>query len=142
MKVLLVDCDSTIPNLALMRLAWYYKSLGYIVVLIRLCIPVYGKPKQKTVDCSGYDLAYVSAIFDTTPKHVAVIEGNCKVDYGGTGYDIGSSAGDDRGDGMNYPDSCGTVAEPGASSIAGSIGGDQQYSRSKTAGDNRSVRME
>ncbi len=88
MKVLLVDCDSTIPNLALMRLAWYYRMLGYIVELIRLGIPVYGKPKERVVDCSEYDLAFVSAIFDTTPKHVKIIAGNCKVDFGGTGYDI------------------------------------------------------
>jgi hypothetical protein len=88
MKVLLVDTDSTIPNLALMRLATYYKLLGYIVVLLKLGIPVYGKPKRRSVDCTGYDLAYVSAIFNTTPKHLTVIEGNCKVDYGGTGYDI------------------------------------------------------
>ena len=88
MKVLLVDTDSTIPNLALMRLATYYKLRGYIVVLLKLGIPVYGKPKQKTVDCTGYDLAYISAIFDTTPSHLTVIGGNCKVDYGGTGYDI------------------------------------------------------
>ena len=88
MKVLLVDCDSTIPNLALCRLSYYYKLLGYNIVLLKLGIPVYGKPKQRTVDCSGYDLAYISAIFDTTPKHVSVITGTCKVDYGGTGYDI------------------------------------------------------
>ena len=88
MNVLLVDCDSTIPNLALMRLSYYYKLLGWHVTLLKLGIPVYGKPKQRTVDCSGYDLAYISAIFDTTPKNVSVIEGNCKVDYGGTGYDI------------------------------------------------------
>jgi len=88
MRVLLVDADSTIPNLALMRLAMYYKLLGYIVVLVKLGIPVYGKPKPKVVDCSGYDMAFVSAIFDTTPKLVTVISGNCVVDYGGTGYDI------------------------------------------------------
>jgi hypothetical protein len=88
LTVLLVDADSTIPNLALMRLAWYYKALGYKVTLIKLGIPVYGKPKQRSVDCTGYDLAYISAIFDTTPSHLTVIEGNCKVDYGGTGYDI------------------------------------------------------
>ena len=88
MKILLVDCDSTIPNLALMRLATYYKLLGHIVVLLKLGIPVYGKPRDRTVDCSGYDMAYVSSIFDTTPKHLTFIEGDCKVDYGGTGYDI------------------------------------------------------
>jgi len=89
MKVLLVDCDSTIPNLALMRVSMYYKTtFGAEVTLIRLGIPVYGKPKQRTVDCGGYDLAYISAIFDTTPSYITVVESNCKVDYGGTGYDI------------------------------------------------------
>lgn len=88
MKVLLVDCDSTIPNLALMRLAWYYRALGYVIELIRLGIPVYGKPKDRFVDCSGYDIAFVSAIFDTTPQHVKIVSGTCKVDFGGTGYDI------------------------------------------------------
>jgi len=87
-RVLLIDCDSTIPNLALMRIAWYYRMLGYIVELVRLGIPVYGKPKDKEVDCSEYDLAFVSAIFDTTPQHVKIIAGNCIVDFGGTGYDI------------------------------------------------------
>ncbi len=88
MKVLLVDADSTIPNLALMRVSMYYKtSIGAEITLLKLGVPVYGKPKQKTVDCTGYDLAFISAIFDTTPFHLTVIEGDCKVDYGGTGYD-------------------------------------------------------
>lgn len=87
-KILLVDCDSTIPNLALMRLSTYYKTAGDEVSLLKLGIPVYGKPKHKTVDCAGYDIAYVSAIFNTTPSHLTVIEGSCKVDYGGTGYNI------------------------------------------------------
>lgn len=88
MRVLLVDCDSTIPNLALMRLACYYRNLGNTIVLVRLGIPVYGKPKTKTIDCTDYDMAFISAIFDTTPQHVAVSVGDCVVDYGGTGYDI------------------------------------------------------
>jgi len=89
MKVLLVDCDSTIPNLALMRVSMYYKTtFGAEVTVLKLGIPVYGKPKQKTVDCTGYDFAYVSAIFDTTPPHLTIIKSGCKVDYGGTGYNI------------------------------------------------------
>jgi hypothetical protein len=88
MKILLVDCDSTIPNLALMRVSTYHKDKGDEVTLLKLGIPVYGKPKQRIVDCSGYDLAYISAIFNTTPTHLTVVEGNCKVDYGGTGYNI------------------------------------------------------
>lgn len=88
MKVLLVDCDSTIPNLALMRVSTYYKRIYAGVTLLKLGIPVYGKPKDRSVDCSGYDLAFVSAIFDTTPQRVKIIPGNCEIDYGGTGYNI------------------------------------------------------
>ena len=87
-KILLVDTDSTIPNLALMRLSSYYKNNGDEVKLEKLGIPVYGKPKEKTIDCIGYDLAFVSSIFDTTPVHLKIIEGDCKVDCGGTGFDI------------------------------------------------------
>jgi len=88
MKILLVDCDSTIPNLAICRLYAYWVSLGCFISFIKLGIPVYGKPKQKTIDCTGYDMAFISAIFDTTPKHINIISGDCKVDCGGTGYDI------------------------------------------------------
>jgi radical SAM superfamily enzyme YgiQ (UPF0313 family) len=53
-----------------------------------LGISVYGKPKKHTIDCNGYDLAFISAIFNTTPEKIEIIKGNCKVDCGGTGYDI------------------------------------------------------
>lgn len=87
-KILLVDCDSTIPNLALMRLSTHFKNNGDSVTLLKLGIPVYGHPKEKTIDCSGYDKAFISSIFDTTPQHLKIIKGGCEVDCGGTGFDI------------------------------------------------------
>ena len=87
-KILLVDCDSTIPNLALCRISTYHKTLGNEVTLIELHIPVYGKPKAHTIDCTNYDIAYISSIFDTTPKYLTIIKGKCVVDCGGTGFDI------------------------------------------------------
>lgn len=87
-NILLVDCDSVIPNLALMRVSTYHKQIGDQVTLLKLGIPVYGKPKRKFVDCNGYDKAYISAIFDTTCGKLDVTAGNCMIDYGGTGFDI------------------------------------------------------
>ena len=73
-KILLVDCDSTIPNLALMRISTHHKRLGDYVTLSRLGIPAYGKPKTKVADCRGYDMAYISAIFDTTPNQFRYLQ--------------------------------------------------------------------
>lgn len=88
-NTLIVDADSTIPNIAMCRLFRYKRKMGNCVKFIRLGIPVYGKPKSKIVDCSGFDEVYISAIFDTTPKHIKIINSdNCSVDCGGTGYDI------------------------------------------------------
>jgi radical SAM superfamily enzyme YgiQ (UPF0313 family) len=88
MRVLLVDCDSGIPNLAICRLYAYWLSVGAEISFIKLGISVYGKPKKYIIDCTEYDMAFISAIFDTTPQKVEIIKGNCKVDCGGTGYDI------------------------------------------------------
>ena len=88
-KILLVDSDSTIPNLALMRISSYHKKIGDSVSFLRLGIPVYGDPKEKVVDCSGYDKVYISSIFNSTPQHIKIInQNNSIIDYGGTGYDI------------------------------------------------------
>ena len=84
MKVLLVDIDSTIPNIALMRLSYYYKSLGWIVVFIRLGISIYDKPKTIEVDNSEYDLTYASTIFKGTIDSVC-FKNPFSLDIGGTG---------------------------------------------------------
>jgi hypothetical protein len=89
MKILLVDADSIIPNLALMKLSAYYKTHGINEIsFVRCGIPVYGTPKTKHIDCSGYERAFISAIFSTTPSHLEVISGNCDVIKGGSGYSL------------------------------------------------------
>ena len=43
MKVLLVDADSTIPNIALMKLSTYHKAMGDDVELVSANLPYYPK---------------------------------------------------------------------------------------------------
>lgn len=85
MKVLLIDVDSTIPNRALMKLSWFFKSFGVNVVLIRCLIPIYKMPKKPIfIDTSEYDAVFVSVIFEGTLNGIAFSDmGN--VDIGGTG---------------------------------------------------------
>lgn len=76
MKIGLIDVDSKIPNLALMKISTYYKSIGYEVELIK--------------ECKIYDKLYASAIFTKSKqeceKILEVYEN--KVEIGGTGWDI------------------------------------------------------
>lgn len=83
-KVLLIDVDSTIPNIALMRLSTYYKSLGWIVDVMHLGISIYDKPKAIEIDNSGYDLTFVSAIFKGTIDNI-LLKNPLSTDIGGTG---------------------------------------------------------
>ena len=85
--ILLVDVDSTIPNIALMRLSTYYKSLGYSVELKRLSVPIYKPLKTELViDTSLYEKVFVSTIFKGT-MHNIVFSDYSNVDIGGTGSD-------------------------------------------------------
>ena len=62
MKVLLIDADSKIPNLALMKLGRWWKNRGARVDLVRLEIPYYPWRRREVVgfDFSGYDNLYCS----------------------------------------------------------------------------------
>lgn len=85
MKVLLIDVDSKIPNLALMRLATFHKSKGDEISLIRLERSYYPERQhEKFCPPSGFDKVYCSVIFPIN-KDVVTGEG---VEFGGTGYDI------------------------------------------------------
>jgi len=85
MKVLLIDADSTIPNLVLMKLSAYYKSLGYEVVLVKLNLPYYPQYKKKDfIVPDGYDKIYCSVIFNGNAQY---IHGD-NINFGGTGYDL------------------------------------------------------
>jgi len=86
-KILLVDVDSTIPNIALMRLSTYYKSCGYTIELLRLNIPIYKHLKNPIViDTNGYYRVFVSTIFKGTMEGVTFSNMD-NVDIGGTGSD-------------------------------------------------------
>ena len=84
MKILLIDADSTIPNLALMKLStWYKKMYSATVILKRLNIPYYPN-KAKTfhnINTEGYDLSFCSIIFEGSEKYV---KGE-NIIYGGSG---------------------------------------------------------
>lgn len=86
MKVLLVDADSTIPNLALMKLSMFHKRKGDEITLLQLHIPYYPRKKPKTYNIpNGFDKTYCSVVFD---KSIAQIESHGVI-FGGTGYSLG-----------------------------------------------------
>lgn len=69
MRVLLVDVDSTIPNIALMKISTWHKKLGDNVDLKVCSVSYYPNRKKHTaIECNGYDIVYASSIFkDTLP---------------------------------------------------------------------------
>lgn len=75
MKVLLIDVDSTIPNLALMKISAYHKSIGDVVGF----------------GISDPDKVYASVIFK---KNRHLVDGlrifypDAEIDIGGSGYDL------------------------------------------------------
>lgn len=74
MRVCLLDVDSKIPNLALMRASTYHKQRGDNVKLGYE--PLFDNP----------DLCYASKIFDYTPEPQYMPD--CETLRGGTGYDL------------------------------------------------------
>lgn len=74
MRVCLLDVDSKIPNLALMRASTYHKQRGDDVKLGYE--PLFDSP----------DLCYASKIFDFTPEPQYMPD--CETLRGGTGYDL------------------------------------------------------
>ena len=75
MKVGLIDVDSKIPNLALMKISAYHKSLGDSV-----------KIYEPLFDSKTLDLVYASKVFKFSSTYQYNPE--CKVIRGGSGYDL------------------------------------------------------
>lgn len=75
MRVLLIDADSTIPNLALMKISAYHKAIGDIVGF----------------NVEDPDKVYCSIIFKKN-RHMAdglrFLYPNADIDIGGSGYDL------------------------------------------------------
>jgi hypothetical protein len=88
MKVLLIDVDSKIPNLALMKVSHYYRTKGYDIDFKKLDFDYYPKERQQIfIDGSDYFCVWVSIIFPINKEVVKV--NNCdNVYFGGTGYDL------------------------------------------------------
>lgn len=74
MNVCLIDVDSKIPNLALMKTSTWHKSQGDTVKLGYE--PLFDHP----------DICYVSKIFDFTPEPEYLPD--CEIIKGGSGYDL------------------------------------------------------
>ena len=72
MKIALVDVDSKIPNLPLMKISAYHKAQGDTV--------------EWHSAFNNYDLCYASKVFTFTPGYNYFPE--CEVIKGGTGYDL------------------------------------------------------
>ena len=89
-KILLVDVDSTIPNLALMKLSTFHKQNGKVVELLRLQYD--GKPgkRQRTlIRNKGYEQVYISIIFTPNKDTIKIEDEKLKnYQFGGTGWDL------------------------------------------------------
>lgn len=88
MKVRLVDVDSKIPNLALMKISAYHKANGDDVDFYN---PLFDKP----------DLVYASKVFDFTDDYL-YYPADVELIRGGTGYDIALTLPDEIEN--QYPD--------------------------------------
>ena len=91
-KILLIDVDSKIPNLALIKLSAYHKLQGNEINVIKLGYTGYPSknPKPTNINISSYQEVYVSTIF-THNKNMIEFTGdqsNTKIFFGGSGNDL------------------------------------------------------
>lgn len=87
-RVCLIDVDSSIPNLALMKISSFFKKNKWKVDLMVLNYSAYDHHKREkiTFDANKYDKVFLSTIFTANKKNVKIK--NCKEVYrGGTGHD-------------------------------------------------------
>lgn len=85
MTVLLVDADSRIPNIALMKISTWHKNNGDRVVLVRANIPYYpNRTKKKFIIPCGFDKVYCSVIFEGNKEFIS----GKNIIFGGTGVDL------------------------------------------------------
>lgn len=84
-KVLLVDVDSKIPNLALMKISTHLKKQNKEVEFVKLGFNGYPSDREaKIINASDVGSVFVSNIFTVNQNKFAV-EGCDKVDVGGVG---------------------------------------------------------
>lgn len=90
MNILLLDVDSKIPNIALMKLSQHYKNLGNEIFLKIINIPFFpNKKKEEYIVPGGFDKVYCSVIFDNNIQYVNFKNYNkSQIEIGGTGYSL------------------------------------------------------
>ena len=85
MKVCLIDADSVIPNLALMKISTYHKNKGDTVELFKANLPYFPNRKKRAFyKPFGYDKYYCSVVFDNNRRFISGKD----IIFGGTGYDL------------------------------------------------------
>ena len=86
MRVALIDADSVIPNLALMKLSTWHKSKGDSVCLFRAHLPYYPYKKKSYffADKIGADKVYCSVVFGGNREYIV----GTGIVFGGTGHDL------------------------------------------------------
>jgi hypothetical protein len=88
MNILLIDADSKIPNIPLMKIATHYKCKGYNIELVKLNLPYFpNKKKKEYIIKNKYDRIYCSVIFEGNKNY---IKGK-NIIFGGTGFDLSTS---------------------------------------------------
>lgn len=87
MRVLLIDADSKIPNLAIMKLSQYFKKIAKID-FIKLNMPYFStgflKKKKVYIYTKPYDKIFCSVIFKNNFQNII----GENIEFGGTGYDV------------------------------------------------------
>jgi len=85
MKVLLIDADSVIPNIPLMKISQWHKDKGDCVLLHKYNLPYYPNRNKVTYRVpEGYDKVYCSIVFEGNREF---IQGD-NIIFGGTGVDL------------------------------------------------------
>lgn len=81
MKIRLTQIDGSFPNLALMKLSHWHKSLGHEVYFEKSIVKGLFEP--------NYDVVYGSSIFSTSNKKIEILKNNFpNAIIGGTGYSV------------------------------------------------------
>jgi len=85
-KYLLIDADSTIPNIALGKLSTYFKNQKHQVDFLKLNISYYPNRKKKRyfIKTKNYSAVFCSVIFEKTIDYIYGKD----IIFGGTGYDL------------------------------------------------------
>jgi len=94
-RIILIDVDSTIPNLALMKISAYHKAKGDNVRLIKLKLKRFKDGTLKSVGKVDFsdkpDKVYVSVIFKRNKKAADEFVSqhpDLDIDIGGSGYEL------------------------------------------------------